>query len=335
MKILFATNDETQRKSIELLKKTYPVIDTRDGQSAIESYILNFQEICIIDENITQDGALEVVARIKELGKEFEKNPYIIMTTTSEQSNELIGALKSGVDQYITKKCDFSQLESLIIEAIPRLGIADVDLDGLGNPIDALIDEHRLLDELLDVMEVFYQNLDSTTPLEIIEWFSSTTFLLTLEVHEEKERYLVNSMIETFMMKEDELFHEFSTNHLIRVQEDHIKMLDLLGDIKNSINNYVSEYQDLMDEKPESIDTAYLVQIKKNFKQYHILMTGHIRMEEEIMFPFVKEHMTKVDVLEISNEFKNVHDQIGSRQIIKTIKEITSLKDAMLDSLLD
>jgi len=235
MNILVADTDKAYRDIIENSQTQHNFLLADTGQDIIESFSLNLPPICIIDKKISNPGSYEVSSKIKEIAHEKNTNAYIIFTTDSAETFEIVRAIESGVDDFLSKPYDFGILEKRIHMAIQRLGLEDANLDGLGCPIETLMDEHEILSDLLELMIIFSKELNENTPLDLLSWFSSTAFIMTIKIHEEKEKYLTNLMIDKFMFTDENLFHEFASVHLTKIQDDHRQMIELLDKFKNQI----------------------------------------------------------------------------------------------------
>ncbi|MFH1347092.1 MAG: response regulator [Candidatus Margulisiibacteriota bacterium] len=109
MKVLIADDELENRETLgEIFKsKGFEVIETTDGQAAIERSILKKPDLIILDVMMPKLTGWEACRKLKE-NKETNNIPVIILTGKTKDIDELMTA-EAGADLYIKKP--FSPLE--------------------------------------------------------------------------------------------------------------------------------------------------------------------------------------------------------------------------------
>ena len=118
MKVLIADADKEVRNNIlETLRlnlkegRRIQFIETSSGKLTLAELILEKPDIALIDINLPEIGALEILSTLKYLGKsELISIPVIVMTLRTEKKI-LMEMLKLGARDFLVKPID---IESLI-----------------------------------------------------------------------------------------------------------------------------------------------------------------------------------------------------------------------------
>ncbi len=113
MKILIAEDDRISRRLLEmtLQRLEFEVILTENGARALE--VLNGPDppqLAILDWMMPELDGVEVCREIRS--QERDKYTYIIFLTARGQKKDIITALESGADDYLTKPFDPQELRS-------------------------------------------------------------------------------------------------------------------------------------------------------------------------------------------------------------------------------
>jgi sigma-B regulation protein RsbU (phosphoserine phosphatase) len=105
--ILVVDDDESNRESLRrrLARHGYSVMAAADGPSALELIERHSFDLVLLDVMMPGMSGLEVLERIRR-----QRSPTdlpIIMATAKDQSEDIVGALDSGANDYVTKPLDF------------------------------------------------------------------------------------------------------------------------------------------------------------------------------------------------------------------------------------
>ncbi|MDX1565357.1 MAG: response regulator [Phycisphaeraceae bacterium] len=124
MKILIAEDDAVSRKLLETQLKRwgYTVLVCQDGGEAWE--VMQNEEapmLAILDWMMPVIDGPEICKRIRGLNKASE--PYLILLTSKEGSQNIVSGLEAGADDYITKPFD-----SPVLHARVRGGLRILEL---------------------------------------------------------------------------------------------------------------------------------------------------------------------------------------------------------------
>ena len=162
--ILVVDDESRMRKLLKdfLATKGYQILETEDGEKAIEVFEENRNKIKLIllDVMMPKLDGWSVLRKIRQ-----ESNiPVIMLTARGEEQDELFG-FELGVDEYISKPFSPKILVARV-EAILKRVYGDIkevkDYDGItidqegrtvkvdGKPIDLSLREYELLKYLLD-----------------------------------------------------------------------------------------------------------------------------------------------------------------------------------------
>ena len=106
--ILVVDDDESNRESLRrrLLRHGYAVIAAADGPSALELIERQSFDLVLLDVMMPGMSGLEVLERVRQRRSHTELP--IIMATARDQSEDIVGALDAGANDYVTKPLDFA-----------------------------------------------------------------------------------------------------------------------------------------------------------------------------------------------------------------------------------
>jgi DNA-binding response OmpR family regulator len=111
MRILIAEDDLTSRTVLAgVLKKSgYEVVATVNGAEALEALQQpGAPSLVVLDWMMPEMDGSEVVRRIRVV--QTERPPYIIMLTTKWNKADIISALETGANDYLSKPFDAGEL---------------------------------------------------------------------------------------------------------------------------------------------------------------------------------------------------------------------------------
>ncbi|EFI33727.1 response regulator receiver modulated metal dependent phosphohydrolase [Desulfonatronospira thiodismutans ASO3-1] len=110
MKVLVVEDDKISRKTLSLYARNtgYEPIAAADGKEALKLWHEHRPRIILTDWNMPVMDGLELISRVR--ASEGDEYTYIIMITSRDDSTDLIRGFESGVDDYLTKPVDKSEL---------------------------------------------------------------------------------------------------------------------------------------------------------------------------------------------------------------------------------
>lgn len=121
MKKILSIDDSAQLRSIvrgavEVLG--YGFLEAVDGESGLEVIDEHLDEIELVLLDVNMPGMLgfEVLERIKADSK--TQHLPVMMVTTESESEAIIGSIKSGAANYVTKPFDQEELMMKMVETI-------------------------------------------------------------------------------------------------------------------------------------------------------------------------------------------------------------------------
>ncbi|HEV8632575.1 MAG TPA: diguanylate cyclase [Thermoanaerobaculia bacterium] len=122
--ILIAEDDLVSRVALtrRLEGWGYPVVAVADGQAAWD--LLqgpNAPPIAILDWTMPAMDGLEVCRRLRL--NQQDRYTYVVLLSGRESKEDLITALRAGVDDYLVKPCDWTQLEARLVVALRILSL--------------------------------------------------------------------------------------------------------------------------------------------------------------------------------------------------------------------
>jgi phosphoserine phosphatase RsbU/P len=106
--ILVVDDDESNRESLRrrLARHGYTVITAADGQSALDMIERQSFHLVLLDVMMPGMSGLEVLDRVRQ--RLSNTDLPIIMATARDQSEDIVAALDSGANDYVTKPLDFA-----------------------------------------------------------------------------------------------------------------------------------------------------------------------------------------------------------------------------------
>lgn len=115
MRILVVEDDGVVREALKkgLGKEGYEVITASNGLEALK--ILEKEDapkFVIVDWIMPEMDGIELIRRIRSTNSSLP--PYIIMLTCRSEKTDIITALQTGADDYLTKPFDLSELKARI-----------------------------------------------------------------------------------------------------------------------------------------------------------------------------------------------------------------------------
>jgi DNA-binding response OmpR family regulator len=125
MKILLAEDDANLGLLLQeyLLAKGYPTTWVKDGEAALDEFIKNSFELCILDVMMPKKDGF---ALAKEIRMKNTDVPIIFLTAKSMKEDTLQG-FRAGADDYITKPFDMEELLMRMKAVMRRTNKAEIE----------------------------------------------------------------------------------------------------------------------------------------------------------------------------------------------------------------
>jgi len=101
------------------------VVEAGDGQEAWEHLSQDSFDLLLTDWNMPRMSGLELLQKVRQ-APELKELP-VVMLTTRNNKQDIISAVKAGVNNYVTKPCKPSQLKEKIDKAILQQAGKKVD----------------------------------------------------------------------------------------------------------------------------------------------------------------------------------------------------------------
>ncbi len=107
--IMVVEDDAATRRLYRFLLRNsgYDVIEAEDGIDALEKLAVHDCDVIITDMNMPRMGGIELVRTLRQNRSQI----YVIMVTAFGTPDTEKNALRTGVNEYLTKPFDFDELE--------------------------------------------------------------------------------------------------------------------------------------------------------------------------------------------------------------------------------
>ncbi|MCS6888198.1 response regulator [Chloroflexus sp.] len=107
--IMVVEDDDATRRLYRFLLRNsgYDVIEAEDGIDALEKLAVHDCDVIITDMNMPRMGGIELVRTLRQNRSQV----YVIMVTAFGTPDTEKHALRTGVNEYLTKPFDFDELE--------------------------------------------------------------------------------------------------------------------------------------------------------------------------------------------------------------------------------
>ena len=153
-----------------LTNKGFAVDWKTDGESGLESALINEYDCIVLDLNLPNMDGLEVAKQLRER----EISTPILMLTARTQQEDLLKGFDSGADDYLRKPFDFRELvhriQSLIkrnsVEKSDLMSVEDVELDSKSYKVTRAGEAVDLNNKEFGVFEYLLRNRGSVVSQE-------------------------------------------------------------------------------------------------------------------------------------------------------------------------
>ena len=126
--ILIADSDRMTLEffDIVLSKLRFNVVKAKEGAEALEKLKLYSPDIVLIDNNLPNISGLEITKRIRKSNslKQYKNIPIILFSTHDTPKDKVV-CFESGIDDYITKPFNFSEVLARIRTILRHKELSD------------------------------------------------------------------------------------------------------------------------------------------------------------------------------------------------------------------
>jgi CheY-like chemotaxis protein len=296
---------------------------------------------------------------LRELAGQGNRHVYIIMVTEGGKREDMLGALEAGVDDFLAEPFDEETF-------VARVEIGFDLLDGLTHGasryerhslVEALLEEHKVLYEIIGLLAFVEQNLEKGIPKSITEWCLSTAFLMDFEVHVAKETAYIDKFQESVAKTQAEWFADISRESFKNLQGQHEYLQGLANELKGKLVGYIQIREEIrpivasvgsldlglqIGERDDELEVGlantwakiqkyyanrrrHIAGLRKSIKSYVEFVPGHFQLEERLFFPFSSKYLNEDDMGALAREFKAIEEKVGLDRIKNEKKKISKM----------
>ncbi len=160
--LIIEDNFELRNYLKNLLSLEYKIITAPNGRQGLETALVVIPDLVLTDVMMPQMDGFEVCRQLKN--DIHTSHIPIILLTALDESDKLIGGLKTGADAYITKPFDenilLAQIENLIRSRAKLREVFSVSAAEWANEMELLFSDRLLIEKATSVVE---QHLNDKT----------------------------------------------------------------------------------------------------------------------------------------------------------------------------
>ena len=322
MKILII---EDYKPSLEklgaiLAKQGHKVMSAETAKDGLDKYMNGSYDMVFIDWTLPDMDGSHLCMDIKDLNIIKQRDSYIIMTTGKAKKRDMVEALESGADDFMLKPFDECVVKS-------RIDIGKRFLDirrsktgtDIAEPIEILEKEHEVIHRITAIMEVVSNMLSEDIPIpkKLLDWCTSSAFIIDFRLHENKENYYIDIFIKRAKEEHGKTSKLFSRSSLTQIMKEHELIYKLIKNMQDDMAEYTVDRTDVQKR------------LKKHIDQYIQLIRMHAAREDDVFFPFSQRYFTDDDIKKLLADFKKIERVIGAEKIDARIKMLAKLEKAL------
>lgn len=300
MKCLIGESKRAPRSFLtKLLRSIGHEVDLAEDGEEILDNLDEKHQIIFIASNIPKRSGLEMVKEIRDLEGEF---PYLFLSISEDEKEELVPALESGVDDFLVKPYSKDQVIARVKKAERMIKGRETFEEFDFDPIYELEEEHKTLERMVNIFQVIVSNLGEKRYEKILNWIADSTFKVDTKLHHEKERYLLMFFLENAIKEQGEVSESklFNRASLKSVDKEHEELEKVIEEIQGSISEHLQNDGD--------IET-----VKEKIDSYTSLVSPHIDREERFLFPLAKKYLYNEDISELKSRFDSIDEEVSDR----------------------
>ncbi len=325
MIILVVDDNKKSRDRLEkmLAKDGHEVITASNGIDAFHAYEDNKIDIAFIDWTMPRMSGPELCMRIRDYNLKTSRTSYLILVTGRTEKHDMVEGLDAGVDDFIIRPYSESVIRSRINVAervlqtkknkIPKVQpLKDMETE----PVAILNREHVMVHKITGILEVVANMLGEGRPLpkKLLQWGTSSAFILNWQLHEEKELYYIDLFILRAQDIHGKTAQIYTRSSLTQIMKEHELIKSLLTEMQAAVKNY-------------NIDNRKSVlNMKEIIQRYIPLIRFHAAREEDVFLPFSQRYLTDTDLSKILEDFKRIDSEVGNETIKSRMETIEQLE---------
>lgn len=155
---------------------------------------------------------------------------------------------------------------------------------GFSMPMQMLVDEHKLIKRLLALIPTLIKEI--TFP---------------------KDKKLVENIVDFIRNYADKFHHAKEEDLLFKYFDSNLDILKVMYDDHEKGRNYVKAIV----EGGHSNDAVI---VSKNLKNYHDLLSEHIKKEDEVLYPFLQNNLSISQIGDLNNKFNEINNSFNFKK---------------------
>jgi len=156
VQLLIVDDDQEYRSTVvrRLIRRDHTVHEAASAEDALKVAAANKFDVAVIDLHLPQMDGIELLSRLKQLDSQCQ----VIMLTGEGSIQTAVAAMKRGAYDFLTKPCEFAELEILLEKAQEhaRLGRENVQLrEALrhNTPTAEIVGQSQSIEKVLKLIE--------------------------------------------------------------------------------------------------------------------------------------------------------------------------------------
>ncbi len=325
MKILVADDKKASSDRLKkiLAKAGHDVLVATDGIEAFHIYEENKIDIAFIGWTLPRMSGTELCLRIRDYNLKTSQVSYLVLVSGKSEKHNMVDGLDAGVDDFVIKPYSESVIISRVNVAsrlletkynkIPKVKpLKDKEIE----PVAILNKEHVLVHKMTGVLEVVANLLGEGMPLpkKLLQWGTSSAFILNWQLHEEKELFYIDLFIERAQDIHGKTAQIYARSSLTQIMKEHELIKRLLMEMQAAAKTY-------------DIDNMKSVlKLREAILRYLPLIRFHAAREEDVFLPFSQRYLTEEDISRILKDFQRVESEVGGETIKARLEKIEQLE---------
>ena len=351
-------DDERSRISEILTRGGFEIHCSAKGQEAIEIFLEDDDlSIVLLDDGLLSGKGRGFGRQLRALSGKAGRTAYIILLTRQGAGDDLIGALRSGVDDFIARPFDDATLVARVQVGVGLVRLMAKETAEGGDLVRQLIEEHATLRELAALLEFVEGNIEQGMPRAMTEWCISTAFLADFDVHATKENAYIEKFQKRVGKEQTDWFADISRTtfetlleqheHLLvmgkRLRRDltyYIKVKKELAPLMNSVGGLEISYDigDRDDDLESNLAdvrgrleeyykrrTKLIEALRASIKSYLKFIPEHFALEEQLFFPFSSKYLTVEDQAVLERRFAYIEEKAGRAKLKEERQRVKKL----------
>lgn len=316
MKMLIAEDNRASRVLLEklLILEGHEVMSASNGEEAASLFDERKPDMVFVDWMMPKLNGLQLTRHIRQLDDKPGKRAYIIMVTAKSEKEDMFTALEAGVDDFVVKPYDRRSLISRIKigERLRNRQTTDT--------MHILAEEHATLLRMAGVLEAVSKLLGKIDiPPKILEWCVSTTMVLDMRTHHQKENYYTMLFLDKALKAhgENPKTKIFSKTSLKQVENEHLEIESLLKEMTAGFHALSQG------------EKAGIGELKDLISRYVSLQRKHLDLEENVFFPFTYKYLDEDDHGELLHKFDEIDRKVGIENLELRKRQIARAEEIL------